>query len=278
MNNLKKVNIRELQLKEFEILCEIDRICKKHNIKYFLSWGTAIGAVRHKGFIPWDDDTDISMLWDDYIKFEEVCKSELGNKFFFQTNKQKSDYWMPFNKIILNNTSFMLKKCKHMDLHWGICVDIFPIIAIPNDEKEARKQRFFVDIYNKLVTRPFVKKNDIGKKISTAKIYFTLVPRGINEFFKKICIKNITKYDINESNKVAEFLSLDSSDRIIFDKEIFLKQVFVDFENKKFPIAIGYDKYLSQCYGDYMILPDEKDRVGHVGSIIDLNNSYEKYK
>ncbi|EOU1115914.1 LicD family protein [Clostridium perfringens] len=118
----------------------------------------------------------------------------------------------------------------------------------------------------------------MGKKISTAKIYFTLVPRGINEFFKKICIKNITKYDINESNKVAEFLSLDSSDRIIFDKEIFLKQVFVDFENKKFPIAIGYDKYLSQCYGDYRILPDEKDRVGHVGSIIDLNNSYEKYK
>ncbi|EOU1998801.1 TPA: phosphorylcholine transferase LicD [Clostridium perfringens] len=278
MSEFNKVDIRELQLKTFEILCEIDRICKKYGIKYFLSWGTAIGAVRHKGFIPWDDDIDISMLWDDYVRFEEVCKYELGSKFFFQTNKDKSDYYLTFSKIRLNNTTFMYKTYKHMDMHWGIFVDIFPIIALPNEEKKIKRQKFFVNLYKKLVVRQLIIKNNIDKRISPAKIYFGLVPRSINEFLKKICIKNITKYDIDKSNKVAELLSPGDSEKLIFDKEIFSQEIFVDFENRKFPIAIGYDKCLRQYYGDYMILPDEKDRVGHVGAIIDLTNSYEIYK
>ena len=277
MSNFKNGNLREMQLRELEILREIDRICKKYNIKYFLSWGSALGAVRHKGFIPWDDDIDVSMLWTDYIRFEEVCKTELGSKFYFQSNKENSDYWMPFNKIRLNNTSFMLENYKHMNLHWGLSVDIFPIIPVPRDDESRKKQKFYVNLYNKLITRSFILKNDIGKKISVAKIYFKVIPRNINEILKKICIKNITKYSLKECDKVAELLSLDYTEKSIFDKKIFDEQIFVKFEGLDFPIPKRYDEYLRQIFDDYMKLPEEDKRVGHLGVIIDLQNSYEKY-
>ena len=125
---------RQLQLKIVDILVEIDRICKKHDIKYYLAYGTAIGAVRHNGFIPWDDDADIHMFKEDYEKFAEVCKSELGDKFFLQNEQTDKGYKMYLPKVRMNNTAFVESFTKDWDIHHGIYVDIFILDECPKSD------------------------------------------------------------------------------------------------------------------------------------------------
>ncbi|MDZ5038441.1 LicD family protein, partial [Clostridium perfringens] len=123
---MNKSEIKRLQEYEIEMLKTVDRICKKNNIKYYLTWGSALGAIRHGGFIPWDDDIDISMTWDDYKKFEEIAQSELGDKYFYQSQQTDKHCFTTWNKIRINNTTSMEKHLKHIKCHYGICMDIFP--------------------------------------------------------------------------------------------------------------------------------------------------------
>lgn len=105
---MRDFDLRALQLKELECLKEIDRLCRKHKIEYFLSWGSAIGAIRHKGFIPWDDDIDVSMKMDDYLRFKEVCAQELDAKYFYQDWESDPYYYSSWAKIRINDTTLSL--------------------------------------------------------------------------------------------------------------------------------------------------------------------------
>lgn len=286
---MRDFDLKRLQNTQLEILKEIDRICRKYNIEYFGTWGTALGAIRHKGFIPWDDDIDISMKWDDYVKFEEVCKSELDKKFFLQNSETDKYFWNPYNKLRINNTTSMDKRLTHLKCHWGICMDIFPIVAVPNSKLSRFKQKTYRSIYIWLGFIPYILYVNPNEDSKIAKI-IRIIPKGMLEALKKWLIPNkgitgikryllkeITKYDLNKSEYYEEIFS-EAGNTGIYKKEIFDESILVPFENVKIPIPKEYDKYLSQCYGDYMKMPDESQRGGHGDTIVDFDKSYEIYK
>ncbi len=130
---------RKIQLIELEMLNEVDRICKKHGIRYYLCGGTLLGAVRHSGFIPWDDDLDIFFPRKDYIKFAEIAPKELPDTMFYQDWHNEFDYPYNFAKIRMNGTKFCQNEIQHLNMHQGIFIDIFPLDSVPVNEKERTK-------------------------------------------------------------------------------------------------------------------------------------------
>ena len=138
--------LKKLQNIEFEILLEFDRICKKHNIMYQLFAGTLLGAIRHRGFIPWDDDIDVCLLRKDYNVFIDVCRTELDSKYFLQTYEtDKHSIWQ-FAKIRKNNTLFLEDAVSECDIHHGIFIDIFPFDNVFPNTFTGRLQRKILNL------------------------------------------------------------------------------------------------------------------------------------
>lgn len=138
--------LRQAQLIMLDMLVEFDAICTKHNLKYWLDSGTLLGAVRHKGFIPWDDDIDLSMPLEDYIKFIEIAKDELSENIFFQTTKTDTTFPFDYIKLRSNKAKIVEFHEKYTDVkyHQGVFVDIFPMITLPNT---PFYQQFYNDIF-----------------------------------------------------------------------------------------------------------------------------------
>ncbi len=272
MNKIDKLKEHELT-----ILDEIDRICKKYNIKYYLAFGTALGAIRHKGFIPWDDDIDIHMLSKDLKRFKQVCKYELSDKFYYQdklTDKYYYNYW---TKIGLENTTWMPKN-RLVDCKYGICVDIFPIFSMKDTKKDKKR----IDRYTKLLlitsSKYFVLKNKEYQCSKYKRLIHKLIPNSINNMIYNYAYNKLTLKD-NKYDKIV-ISSITKDKNIFFNKEDIIGNKTLSFENRNLPVANDLDKYLTTFYGDYMKLPKEEDRYGHDKNnniIYDFENSYKKY-
>ena len=130
---LTDTQLRRIQQIETDVLCEVDRICQKHQIKYVLGFGTLIGAVRHQGFIPWDDDVDICMMRKDYERFKDICRTELNPKYFYQSKDTDPEYYHLFDKIRVNGTVFKEDLIAEHDIHHGVYIDIFPMDYVPDN-------------------------------------------------------------------------------------------------------------------------------------------------
>lgn len=258
---------RQVQLKILEILSEIDRICTTNNIKYYLAYGTTIGAIRHKGFIPWDDDADIHMFKDDYEKFKKICKTELKEKYFFQDEETDKGYKSYLPKIRMNDTAFVEGWSKDWDMHQGIYVDIFILDECPKNKKiqdmniKIRKNTEFTrrEIYNKQNTKNFIKNM-------------------IRPIVKNNFILNIWKSLVYNPCKKDDSLCIDVNDfGNIFPRHVFGTPKRVDFEGYKLNIPEKAEEYLTYYYGDFMTPPPETERVSHHNIIyINLNESYKK--
>lgn len=253
------------------ILEEFDRVCKHLDIPYVLFAGTMLGAVRHKGFIPWDDDLDIMMLRADYDRFlteaEQVLDKE---KFYLQ--KEFSDHWpMFFSKLRLNGTTCLEKyHPKDSQTHQGVYIDLFPC---DNGMQSSfgRKVQFFaskVVIAKSLYKRGY-ETNSIKKKIFMA--LCCLLP--LKPFWW------LTKQGNDDSVMVHSFLA-GASDyaKNVYPRAYFLERTNMTFENGLFPVSAHYDVLLRQLYGEYMNLPPEDQRaIKQHAILVDLENSYETY-
>jgi len=255
-----------------ELLEEIDRICKKHNIPYVVFCGTALGAVRHKGIIPWDDDLDVSMLRKDYEKFLEVAPAELKEQYFLQAEGAK--HWpMNFSKLRKNNTTYLEKyHPKDNETHQGIYVDIFPCDNASDNEK-IRKLQFYaskVAIAKSLWKRGY-ETDSVKKKVFM--LFCCLLPH-------KPFVKFAMRKKENSSQYVQTFLSCTSRyKKGIYKRSWFTETVEMDFEHLEVPVAADYDGLLTTMYGDYMKLPNEENRkIKEHAVLIDTERNYTEYE
>lgn len=251
--------IRKIQL---YMLDEVDRLCKKHNIKYYLIGGTLLGAVRHKGYIPWDDDIDICMLREDYKKFEEVCKTELDSAILYQSKNTEKKYWTSFNKLRMKNTTFASGATSKMDVNRGIFLDIFPIDNAFDVTK--RSGRFLIRLQKKLVLKAnalrAVKATAFQEKTFWKKLVsFVFMPvtnRMIGDFAD--FIMQLKKHNVKYYVGLASSYSVE---RQTVPKDVYGEPSYVEFEGRTLPAPADWDAFLTNLYGDYMTPPPASDRT-----------------
>ena len=242
---------------------EIKRICDKHNIRYFIVAGTLLGAIRHGGFIPWDDDMDIAMLRPDYERFIEVAKTELSEKFFLQSFETDESYAMPFAKLMLNGTVLMERNTSKNTTHKGIYVDIFPFDNVPDDaalqKKHNRKLYFQRRILLAKQNYLIAEKGQLVKRF----VYFVL--KVLSFFSTKKALQNALLKEMNRYNNITTkriclFGGAYGYFKESVEREWFSEAAEIKFEDTVLSAPKGYEEYLKYFYGDYMKLPPEDKR------------------
>lgn len=263
---------------QLEMALEVKRICDKHNIKYSIIAGTLLGAVRHNGFIPWDDDLDIGMLRNDYERFIEVCKQELGNDYFLQTWETDSGFALPIAKLRKNGTRFVEQNSSDASLHCGIYIDIFPFDNIPKGRiRQILQDRSTYLLKRMLLIRMDYKvwrDNELVKKMlyKTLKILSSMFSVS---HIKRILYKKMIENNSNYSRKVVTFGGAYGYKKESIKREWLNTLEDIDFENVKLAAPCDYVDYLTYFYGDYMIPPPENKRYNR-HNIIDISFEEEK--
>ena len=261
--------MNKVQQRQYEILVELDRICKKNNIEYFLDGGTLLGAVRHQGFIPWDDDLDVGMFRKDYNKFVKIINEELNDKYFFQNCENDIYFGYMFGKLRIKNTKYTEKICKKAKASDGIFIDVFPFDNISSNEKESKRNFMKVAslrIMLLLKNNYIVETNTLIKKME--KIILKVASLFISKkgIIKKIN-KIVNKYNDVDTGYVTNF-STPYFNKSRFNKQWLNERTLLNFENGKYMCPKNYDSYLKYIYNDYMTLPPIEKRVSH--GIVDI--------
>lgn len=265
--------IKAVQNTIFEIFQDVIRICDKEKIDYFIVAGTALGAVRHGGFIPWDDDLDIGMTRENYNRFLSVANDKLNSSLFLQTYQTDSQSPFYFAKVRKNGTKFVEKYARKLDMHQGIYIDIFPYDNVPNDtrikKKHYKKVRNLSKLYISKCTagtsRP--QKSAIGLigSFIRAVLHILLLPVPKKALYNSLD-KLLQKY--NDSN--TEFMCYSALPLIEISTENILNPDEIIFEGTKVKCPQNITEHLKHNFGDYMILPDEDQRVGHIPHILEF--------
>lgn len=251
-------DLKHLQNVILGIAKDIDKLCRDNNIEYYLLGGSAIGAIRHKGFIPWDDDLDIIMTSDNYERFIKVCREQLDmTKYYLQEGYV--DWPMPFSKIKLLGTVFE-EPSSYADVpeHRGIFLDVFKLENAPDSMIGQLWQYFCAKVLlcYCLAQRGFDNPT-LGKRLLMM-ASFPLKLKCIRRFFRN----QTEKYNTKQTNHYGFFAGRYRYKQSIYKKELYRNPSYVDFEDYKLPVPELYDKQLRQVFGDYMTPPPVKEQVG----------------
>lgn len=251
---MKPIYLEEQKQIQLNILAKVDQFCEENNLRYSLGGGTLLGAVRHKGFIPWDDDIDIMMPRPDYDKFvhnfngydkDLTCAAHEIDKNFIQI----------FAKVYNNKT--LLKEQSLQD-PLGIFIDVFPIDGFPSDERTVTKYVRKITFLRKLLQIKNLDNKLRWKRIIAKSIlYFFPV-----NYLQKRMQKAIKEYPFEESLYAGATCGR-YKEKERYQRDVFEKYTTLDFENRNFKVIKEYDLYLKQHYGDYMKLPPVEEQVGN---------------
>lgn len=250
--------LRKLQLVEYELICEVDRICKKNNIQYTLYAGTLLGAVRHQGFIPWDDDADIAFLPEEYEKFFEACKRDLNTeKFFLQDYRTDEYYRWGYAKLRRNNSAFIREGQEHMKYHNGICIDLFSLYSVP-DNRLLRK--IYYDVF-------FLVRKTLYSEVGMVGAGNAFL-RGLYSLLHKIpkeCVFRFVDHILyKKQSKLVNILFIPTkSSKYGIPRRCVIDNTDLVFEGRSFSAMRGYDEVLRIAYGDYMTPPPIEKRYSH---------------
>lgn len=252
------------------LAAELKRICEKNNIKYFMIAGTLLGAVRHKGFIPWDDDMDFAIMREDFSKFLSVCKAELGDDFILQDMFSDEHYALPVAKLLLKGTNFTERNASKNKAQKGIFIDIFPYDSIPDDEnlrnKHSRNTYF--------LKRFFLAKQgySIPEKGQTLKRIIYALLKFMSFFVTKNYIRNkldkeLRRFENQNTKRVAAMGGAYGYTKESVERKWFNETVELPFEDITLSAPKDYTEYLTYFYGDYMTPPPEDKRFNRHGAV-----------
>lgn len=270
-------NLYDLWQVELEILDKVDYICKKHEIKYFLMYGTLIGAIRHKGFIPWDDDIDIMMTRENYDKFLNIAQAELGSEYFLQNTYTDKGLYRVHSQIRKIGTTMLLRGDYKRKYNRGVFFDIFVCDKVPLDNGTFLSVRNSIKLKNKLaywgnLPFSFNPKSIIKKMIGS--IY--LICKGGNRRALKSLEATAQKYSKLTEYGYADIVFVNDGKIKIFDKECFENLEDLEFEGKYYPCPSAPLKVLYTEYDETVMTP-QRQSTTHGGLYWDINNSYEVY-
>lgn len=258
---MRKIEIEEFKKILVEVMDDIHDFCEKHGLIYYLSGGTLLGAIRHNGIIPWDDDIDIHMPRPDYDKFIELYPKEGKNVLL--ENRLNADYKYPYAKLYKKGT-LIVEKGANVGVDIGIFVDIFPLDALGNSEKEAkrlmRKIYPYVNLNLSLLVAQWRDNVSFVKNFAIWNLHNIALMMGGHKKLLKKTDKIIRTYDYDTSAYVGEFIDEVQYKRIT-DKKLLDVRYLHDFEGRQYYIPAGYDKILTDFYGDYMTPPPPEKQV-----------------
>lgn len=252
--------IRKMQLIELDMLKEVDRICRENNIKYEIDGGTLLGAVRHGGFIPWDDDIDIRMLRKDYDKFCDVCMHNLdGDKYFLQTYETDKGYLWEYARILRNNTSFYRKNQEMLKMKRGIFIDIFPYDGMPSNSILKSIFNFKCLIARKIL---YSRVGCIHEKNVIKKVGYTILSKVPTSLAYKIFESLREKYRNVDTQLVRTMGWNFKADSMGFPRKWMENVKEIQFENLVVYAPENAEEFLKFMYGeDFMTLPPIEKRV-----------------
>lgn len=269
--------LRKLQLVQIEILNYVDDFCQKNHIKYSLFGGTLLGAVRHDGFIPWDDDLDICMIRSEYDRFIKLwSESEHGN-YLIQIKETELNFTQSFAKIRKDHTCFFQKDEIPGNYHMGIFIDIFPMDRIPVGVIE-RNMFYWTCVKYQLYTREFIPADTSLPIKLFASLLLKTTSRSKRMFKRKKLLKRITRYNKEEE---LPFVDISTMQTLKTDLPTTLFDSYkpIRFEDGIYYSFIQWDEYLKRTYGDYMTLPPKEEQTWtHHPIILDFEHNYEELK
>lgn len=269
--------LRALQLKELDILKAVAKVCDEKGITYFLNSGTLLGAVRHGGFIPWDDDIDIAMNYADYERFLSCAQELLGDRFFVQNMETEPDFNFSFTRVRMNGTTCMDSYKAKWNVHQGVWIDVFPIVPLRDkaDFKISRKVfslcnyfhsdyalKYYYDEYYKLL-------GPVG--IAALRVFY-MIPMATRIKWHEAIVRKMCLRRNRECRSV-----LWGNITTFYPENVFTETTTILFEGIPFLAPKDTDKYLSITYGDYMTLPPMEKRHTHALDTVDLEHDYHRY-
>lgn len=268
-------SVRAVQEKILETMKYIDALCREHGIVYYIMGGTALGAVRHGGFIPWDDDLDIFMTPDQYKKFKAVFEAQNSAKFVIQEWRTDSKY-LEYAKIRMNGTTFIEEHFKNRkDMHHGIYVDIMILHKVP-ENKLIQKLVYYE---SKFVTLYGLSQRNWRPKSKAQAVVLNSLKIMPCKLMARIAYSHIYRYDNRNKNyKYCYWITPAKFRNGLFDASFFESPIDIPFEDT---VLLGSEKikeYLAYRYGDYMKLPSEEQQKAAVHAMVfDTQKDYKEY-
>lgn len=277
---LSPQELRAIQEKSLEILVYFKEFCQKHGLLFYFCGGCCIGAIRHKGFIPWDDDIDVFMPRKDYERLAQLWPKEADPQYAY-CRSDKGHYLRSLLSAISDeNTTFIKERQQDLDISHGIRLEILPLDGCPESRFARKRQILWALIYSMFNNNEAPTSKGKGAYL-LGRFLLTLTPtQGMRYRVWRLAEKRMSRWPITpETKHITELCARYQYMVNDYPAEAFASAKWVEFEGLSMPVPIGYDTYLRMAFGDYMQLPPEEERIPkHEAVLVDTEHSYRQYK